>query len=168
MTTQTRDVLLRRLGACFRPKIGQPRQRSSARLYMRASWSMARLALQTTMSEWAVWVIGSGVLGAENSGNAAIVMTAEAGISSIRTVDGIGMRRAIGGRPVGGDCMCDEAQQQSDYGAREARRSQLSSPWWGCRARPSHPQLRRGRDRYCMSPRSQDWCLQSCGPPRPS
>ena len=164
MTAQALQVLPGRRGECLRSKIDHPLERPPTCLYMCAARSMARFALQTTTAEGAVWVIGSGVLGAENSGDAGITMTAEAGIRSVGAIDGIRVRR-----PIGRECRCGEAQQQSEHDTHaDPWRTQLKSPRWGYCARPSHPQRRRHCDRCCRSPRSRDWCSVSCGLRRPS
>jgi len=85
MAAQALSVLQWHRRLCFRPEIDHSRERSATRLDMSAAGAVARLALQTAMSEGTMRVIGSGMLGAEDSGNAGIAMTPKTGIRSLWT-----------------------------------------------------------------------------------
>jgi hypothetical protein len=63
---------------------------------MRAAGPVAGLALQATVTERTMRIIGSGVLGAKDSGNASITMTSQAGVSPFGAERGIWLRWTIG------------------------------------------------------------------------
>jgi hypothetical protein len=83
---------------CFRTKINHARQRSAARLYVRAAWAVTCLALKPAVAEWPARIIRLRMSGMEHAGDPGIVMAAEAGVCSVRTVWGIGKRRTGGWR----------------------------------------------------------------------
>jgi len=91
-------ILLDGGSGCFRTKINHARQWAAARLHMRAARSMTGLALKAAGAEWPARVIRLRMSGMEQAGDPRIVMTAEAGVRSVRTEGGIGMRRAGGWR----------------------------------------------------------------------
>lgn len=77
-----------RLGA----EVEHAGQRAALRTHMCTARPVAGLALQAAVPEGTVWIIRTGVLGTEYSCGRRIVMAAEAGIRSLRTV----RRRRIG------------------------------------------------------------------------
>jgi hypothetical protein len=92
MTGQTLAVLLCSGRLRFRAEIHHALEWTATRLYMRTAGSVTRLALQAAMPKRAMRVIGSGMLGAEDTGDRGIIVTPEAGIGALRTVGRIDVR----------------------------------------------------------------------------
>ncbi len=92
MAAQALRVLQWHWRLCFRAKIDHSGERSATRLHMRAPRAVARLALQTAMAEGTMRVIGSGMLGTEDSGNTGVAMTPKTGIRSLWTIARLRMR----------------------------------------------------------------------------
>jgi len=134
MTGQALGILLVRGRHRVRPEIDHTRERTAARFHMRTSRTVTGLALQAPVPEGSVGIIGSCMLGAENARDRGIVVTAEAGVGSLRTVGRIGMRWAIGLRcgddlrwSIGRERVHETAYQKSEGGSYASTRKLLHS-----------------------------------------
>lgn len=134
MTSQALGVLFGCRCQGFRSEIDHTGQRTAARFHMRTSRTVTGLALQPPVPEGPVGIIGSCMLGAEDARDRGIVVTAEAGVGSLRTVGRIGMRWAIGLRcgddlrwSIGRERVHETAYQQSEGGSYASTRKLLHS-----------------------------------------
>ncbi len=96
MAAQALGVLQRHGRLRLWPKVDHSRERSATRIDMCSPRSVARLALKTVMAEGTLRVVGPGMLGAEDSGDAGIAMTPKTGIRALGAEARIRMRRPIG------------------------------------------------------------------------
>lgn len=156
------------------------------RIDMRAAGPVTRLALQPAVAERAVRISGARVLGVENSHDGRVAaVTSEAGIGSLRAVDGRGRRRARCGRVPRtrvagrrGDERQDEGGEDRRGATRDSRRYVRGPPRRSAplqrHARPidtrprcgrlSRRRWRRVHDRSSRSPWTPPDCWHFSGP----
>jgi len=123
VAAQTLRILSRRGGECLGAEIDHARERSTLRPHMCAARAVTGFALQTTVTERAVWILRTGVLGTKDPRNRGVAVTAKAGVGSLRAVSGLMMRRTDGlyvdrrgSRWLGRECTDGMSQQQNGCG----------------------------------------------------